>query len=304
MASVACDAPPVHPAPKNTCEASVVHMVMQNTASAEANTLLHSNTALMVPVPTDVAPRPDVIEQMPVDSPLQLSTVNVPPSQDISSLITNLNSTISATVGTALQPLTSWLSSLESSMQAKATLLEVPLSPSRATGLWGQPLTSGPAALPHLYHDQFELDDAAVHGFHPRPSHIPSMDEDNDEYAEFCMLQDDAICRHKNEIEQCYCIIHRVPPNTSTHALSLNSFSNTFNNFHSAFPGRPTTLTLAQVTALGSFLSDKQDSHWKHAVQAQSIGIPAPPLEFPLPDIASHTDFHQAGCKQVNAILT
>ena len=141
--SAACDTPPMHPAPEITCAASDVHTVIQNTALAEANTLLHSNSSLMVPVQLDCAPSSNIIEQMPVDTPSQLSTVTVPPSQDFSTLIANLQSSMLASMGAMLQPVVSWLSSLESFSKDHVTVAEAPYSPSHTAVLW-RPITSGP----------------------------------------------------------------------------------------------------------------------------------------------------------------
>ena len=160
--SVACNAPPMYPAPEITCLASDMHMVMQNTTSAEANTLLHSNSALIVPNYLACDPPLNVIEQITVDTPSQSSTVTINPSQDISSLITDLQSSILVLIGAMLQPVVSCLLSLESSLQAQATVPEAPYSPSAAAVLWW-PTTSGPVDIPRHKYDYFALDDNHIH---------------------------------------------------------------------------------------------------------------------------------------------
>ena len=187
LKSLGHKASPVHPAPENTCEASVVHTVMPDTASAEGS-LPSTKVALTVPDTVDCGPPSNSIEQMILDAPSQSSSIVLPPSQDMSTLIATINSSILAAIGAAVQLLNSRLSSLESSLKVKATVPEAPYSPSQPTGLWGQPPTSGPVSLPCDYRADFELDDAMVHGFHPGPLHIPDMEEDTNDFAEYQAL--------------------------------------------------------------------------------------------------------------------
>ena len=187
LESLGHKAPPVHPAPENTCEASVVHMVMPDTTSAEGSLPL-TKVALTVPSFIECGPPSNSAKQMILDAPSQSSSINLPPSQDISTLIATLNSSILAAIGAAVQPLNSRLSFLKSSWKTKVALLEAPYSPSRPTRLWGQPPTSSPVTLPQDYQAHFELDDAVVYGFHLGPTHISNMDEDTDDFAEYQSL--------------------------------------------------------------------------------------------------------------------
>src|SRR5579863_3574171 len=126
------------------------------------------NLTVVTTVPgVEAGPPSNSLEQVILAVPSQApSSPLLPPSQDLAvqfaTFSSSLLATITAQLDTKLAPLSSRLSSLESSMQAKATVPEAVYSPSQPHGLWGGN-PSGPVHLSRADYDEFDVDDHYVH---------------------------------------------------------------------------------------------------------------------------------------------
>ena len=97
-----------------------------------------------------------------------------------------------------------------------------------------------------------------------------------------------------NQVERCYCIIHKVDKNTSMHAITthLTGFHTTFENFINKFPGVPSHLDGVHINCLQAYMDEETEAlccHWESEV-TMCHGLPLPSSSY-LPfvlDLCSH----------------